>query len=154
MENFVSHLLRKLPTLCGLFDLTNEPTDLPLKDVPKTTTAYLDDTEPLLKIPIWRGCAAALDTADSVWLPALKELGEDQNEVAIKGEDENDDDAEGAEKDETMAELFRDHKMHIPWVKAAARAAKRQQKAEKKKQKKKERKNKNISVGEKKAEKS
>jgi len=154
MENFVSHILRKSPALRPVFDLTNQPTELPLKDVPKTTTAYLDDTEPLLKIPIWRGCAAALDTADSVWLPALKEPGEDQDKEAIKGNDEQNDDGEGAEKDETMAELFRDHMMDIPWVKAAARAAKRQQKAEKKKQKKREKKNKKDSVTEKKAEES
>ena len=84
----------------------------------------------------------------------MREPGEDQNEVAIQGEDEKEEDGEVAEKDETMAELFRDHMMDIPWVKAAARAAKRQQKAEKKKQKKKEKKNKKISVGEKKAEES
>ncbi|KAH0285084.1 hypothetical protein M436DRAFT_86021 [Aureobasidium namibiae CBS 147.97] len=134
MENFVSHFLH-----------------LPLKDIPKPTTAYLDDTEPLLKIPIWRGYSAALETVDSVWLPAVKEPGEEQDEVAIKNKDEKEENEEGAEKDETMAESFRDSMMNIPWVKAAARAAKRQQKAGKKKQKK-EKKNKKISVGEKEAE--
>lgn len=45
--------------------------DLPMKKVPKPTTAYLDDSEPLLKIPIWRGCAATRKSAKDSWMPAI-----------------------------------------------------------------------------------
>ena len=136
MENCVSHLLRKSPDLLLLRDLTDESIDMPLKDVPKSTTAYLDDSEPLLRIPIWRGCSAALETADSVWLPALKEPGELKKDKDDAEEEKGEGEIRAAEDDEARAQAFMDHMMDIPWVAAAARAAKRQEKVRQKRDKK------------------
>jgi hypothetical protein len=102
--------------------------DLPMKDVPKPTTAYLDDSEPLLKIPIWRGCAAAHDSVNSTWLPAVEE--------AQKSQDKQQVDSRFAEEEEAMSQVFKENMMDIPWVKAAARAARRQEKAKNKREKK------------------
>jgi Cu/Ag efflux pump CusA len=104
-------------------------TDLPLKDVPKPTTAYLDDSEPLLKIPIWRGCAAAHDSVNSAWLPAVEE--------GMKIKDKQQEESHSAEEEKAMSQAFKEGMMDIPWVKAAARAAKRQEKAKNKNMKKK-----------------
>jgi hypothetical protein len=105
------------------------PSDLPLKQIPKPTTAYLDDSEPLLKIPIWRGCAAAHGSVDSAWLPAVEEPTKAKNEKNSKGL--------SAEEEEAFAQAFKEKMMDIPWVGAAARAAERQQKAQNKGKKKK-----------------
>jgi hypothetical protein len=102
--------------------------DIPLKQISKPTTAYLDESDPILKIPIWRGCSAARETVDSTWLPALEQPAK------IKEEEET----RSAEENEALAELFRVKMMDIPWVKAAARAAERQNKAKKQKRKKKQ----------------
>lgn len=112
------------------------PIDLPLKDVPRPTTAYLDEIEPLLKIPIWRGCSAALETADSVWLPALKESGLSQGDTENAKQVKRDGDGSDAEEDEKTAQEFREHMIDKPWVKAAARATKRQGKVGRKRDKK------------------
>jgi hypothetical protein len=64
-----------------------------MKQVPKPTTAYLDDSEPLLKIPIWRGCAAAHESVNSTWLPAVKEPAkskEKEKEGGLSDEGEDD----------------------------------------------------------------
>jgi hypothetical protein len=47
--------------------------DLPLEQVPKPTTAYLDESEPILKIPLWRGCAAAHESVNNAWVPILEQ---------------------------------------------------------------------------------
>jgi hypothetical protein len=65
---FVSHPINDL----YLARLTHS-IDLPLKQVPKPTTAYLDESESLLKIPIWRDCAAAHEYVNSTWLPVLEQ---------------------------------------------------------------------------------
>jgi hypothetical protein len=100
-----------------------------MKDVPKPTTACLDDSEPLLKIPIWRGCAAAHDRVKSAWLPAVEE--------GMKSKDKQQDDSRSAQEEESMSQTFKENMMDIPWVAAAARAAKRQEKAKNKNNKKK-----------------
>jgi hypothetical protein len=102
--------------------------DLPLKQVPKPTTAYLDESEPVLKIPIWRGCAAAHQSVNDAWLPVL--------EQPIKNSENHEDRDCTNEEDETLAESFKVKMMEIPWVKAAARAAKKQEKARNKGKKK------------------
>jgi hypothetical protein len=102
--------------------------DLPLKQVPKPTTAYLDESEPLLEIPIWRCCSAAHESVNGTWLPALEQPAK------IKEEEE---DGRSAEEDAALAELFKVKMIEIPWVKAAARAAKRQDTAKEQKGKKK-----------------
>ncbi|KAK5999410.1 hypothetical protein QM012_005535 [Aureobasidium pullulans] len=105
VTNFVSHLLH-----------------LPLKEIPEPKTVYLDESEPLLRIPIWRGCAAARAGADGNWMPAV---------MAKQSEEETE--VRSTEDDEVLNKLFKARMKEIPWVKAAARAGKRKQKAQKKK---------------------
>jgi hypothetical protein len=145
MENFVSHLLRKSPSQFHRLNLTNTHTpDLPLKQVPKPTTAYLDDSEPLLKIPIWRGCAAAHESVNSACLPAVEE--------PAKSEDKDKKEALSTEEEEAFAQEFKEKMMHIPWVGTAARAARREEAARKKGKKKKLTGEKKEPTGEKKVE--
>lgn len=120
---FVSHPIDDLSSARLTYSI-----DLPLEQIPKPTTAYLDELDPILKIPIWRGCSAAHGTVDSTWLPALEQPAK------IKEEEE----ARSAEESDALAELFRVRMEDIPWVKAAARAAKRQDKAKQQKGKKKQ----------------
>ncbi|KAH0365929.1 hypothetical protein KCU65_g5698, partial [Aureobasidium melanogenum] len=105
IKHFMSHLL-----------------NIPLEDVSKPTTAYLDESEPLLKIPIWRGCAATRESAEGSWMPPLfeKQMEEKQE-------------ARTAEEDEALTQLLKERMKNVPWVKDAVRARKRQQKAQKKK---------------------
>jgi hypothetical protein len=100
-----------------------------MKQVPKPTTAYLDDSEPLLKIPIWRGCAAAHESVNSTWLPAVEE--------PAKSKDKEKEGGLSAEEEEAFAQEFKEKMMDIPWVGAAARAAQRQEKVKNKQRKRK-----------------
>ncbi|KAH0384083.1 hypothetical protein KCU92_g4788, partial [Aureobasidium melanogenum] len=107
IKNFMSHLLH-----------------MPMKKIPKPTTAYLDESEPLLKIPIWRGCAATRKSAEGAWMPVMIEKQpEEQQEVR------------SAEEDEALTQLLKDRMKDVPWVKDAVRVRKRQQKAQEKKKK-------------------
>ncbi|KAG9606287.1 hypothetical protein KCU77_g201, partial [Aureobasidium melanogenum] len=105
IKNFMSHLLH-----------------LPMKKIPKPTTAYLDESEPLLKIPIWRGCAATRTSAKSAWMPAT-----------IEKQPEEEQEVRSAEEDEALTQLLKDRMKDVPWVKDAVRVRKRQQKAQEKK---------------------
>ncbi|KAG9711327.1 hypothetical protein KCU69_g62, partial [Aureobasidium melanogenum] len=86
------------------------------------TTAYLDESEPLLKIPIWRGCAATRTSAKSAWMPAT-----------IEKQPEEEQEVRSAEEDEALTQLLKDRMKDVPWVKDAVRVRKRQQKAQEKK---------------------
>ena len=87
----------------------------------------------MLKIPIWRGCAAAHESVNDCWLPAIDESMKDKG----KGKQEQESHCnEEDEEDKALTELFRKSMMDIPWVKAAARVAKRQEKAKNKQRKK------------------
>ncbi|KAH0155602.1 hypothetical protein KCU67_g8639, partial [Aureobasidium melanogenum] len=95
---------------------------MPMKKIPKPTTAYLDESEPLLKIPIWRGCAATRKSAEGAWMPVMIEKQpEEQQEVR------------SAEEDEALTQLLKDRMKDVPWVKDAVRVRKRQRKAQEKK---------------------
>lgn len=96
-----------------------------MKKVPKPTTAYLDDSESLLKIPIWRGCAATRKSAKDLWMPAI--MGDIESQPESKKE------TRSAEEEEAFTQLVKESIKDVPWVKAAARAVERQEKAKKKK---------------------
>ncbi|KAG9652948.1 hypothetical protein KCV04_g52, partial [Aureobasidium melanogenum] len=80
IKNFMSHLLH-----------------LPMKRIPKPTTAYLDESEPLLKIPIWRGCAATRKSAEGAWMP-----------VMIEKQPEEEQEVRSAEEDEALTQLVKE----------------------------------------------
>lgn len=96
-----------------------------MKAVPKPTTAYLDDSEPLLKIPIWLGCAATRKSAKDLWMPAI--MGD------IESQPDKEKEVRSAEDDEALTQLVKERMNHVPWVEAAARAVERQEKANGKK---------------------
>lgn len=96
-----------------------------MKKIPKPTTAYLDDSEPLLKIPIWRGCAATRKSDKDLWMPAI--MGD------IESQPDSEKVARSAEEDQAFTQLVKKSIKDVPWVKAAARVVERQGKAKKKK---------------------
>ncbi|KAG9665341.1 hypothetical protein KCU64_g11, partial [Aureobasidium melanogenum] len=95
-------------------------------DPTNPTTAYLDESEPLLKIPIWRGCAATRRSAQGSWMPAKVERQPEEGQ-----------EVRSAEEDEALNRLLKARMRNVPWVKDAVRARERQQKAQEKKKKKK-----------------
>lgn len=98
---------------------------MPLNDITEPATVYLDESEPALKIPIWRACAATRTTDEGAWMPAA--MGQ------VESEADKEKEARSAEEDEALTQLFKASMKEVPWVKAAMRAGKRKGKAEKKK---------------------
>ncbi|KAG9693610.1 hypothetical protein KCU95_g6406, partial [Aureobasidium melanogenum] len=86
IKHFMSHLLH-----------------VPLKEIPKPNTAYLDESEPLLKIPIWRGCAATRRSAKGCWMPPIFEKQPEQEQ-----------EERTAEEDEALTQLLKERMKDVP----------------------------------------